>query len=57
MFSVAPDGKRLNTDYDTLVFKLEVKCEKNHQAEKEEMDPHRAFKHANGIPSLSSVLT
>jgi DNA-directed RNA polymerase I and III subunit RPAC1 len=41
------DGKRLATDFDTLAFKLHVKCEKNHSTETEESDPHRAFKHAN----------
>jgi hypothetical protein len=46
---VKPDGKPAATDYDTLAFKLEVKCEKNHHVGKEESDPHIAFKHANGI--------
>lgn len=46
---VGADGKPSATDYDTLAFKLEVKCEKNNHAGKEENDPHRAFKHANGI--------
>lgn len=49
MESVGGDGKPAATDFDTLAFKLEVKCEKNNHAEKEESDPHRAFKHANGI--------
>lgn len=48
-FIVGADGKRSATDYDTLAFKLEVKCEKNHHAERDESHPHRAFKHANGI--------
>ena len=45
---VGVDGKPAATDFDTIAFKLEVKCEKNSHAEKEESDPHRAFKHANG---------
>ena len=47
---VGADGKPVATDYDTLAFKLEVKCEKNHLAEKEENRPHKLFKHANGDP-------
>lgn len=47
--TVGPDGKPTATDFDTLAFKLEVKCEKNPDAEADESDPHTAFKHANGI--------
>jgi len=57
IFIVGADGKRLATDYDTLAFKLEVKCEKNHHAEKDESHPHRAFKHANGIRHVCHILT
>ena len=46
------DGKPLATDFDTLAFKLEVKCEKNYRAEKDESDAHRAFKHANGTREM-----
>jgi hypothetical protein len=54
---VGPDGKPSATDFDTLAFKLEVKCEKNNYAEKEENNPHRAFKHANGILCCFLLLT
>jgi hypothetical protein len=56
-FIVGADGKRSATDYDTLAFKLEVKCEKNHHAEKDESHPHRAFRHANGIRHVCHMLT
>ena len=49
VYVVGPDGKRLATDYDTLAFKLEVRCEKIHQSERDESDPNKLFKHANGI--------
>jgi hypothetical protein len=55
-FIASADGKRSATDYDTLAFKLEVKCEKNHHAEKDESHPHRAFKHANGILHVRHML-
>jgi hypothetical protein len=54
---VGPDGKPSATDFDTLAFKLEVKCEKNNHAEKEENNPHRAFKHANGTLRFFLLLT
>ena len=48
LIPAGPDGKPAATDFDTLAFKLEVKCEKNPDAEVDENDPHRAFNHANG---------
>jgi len=49
MIVVGADGKPAATDYDTLAFKLLVKCEKNTGAGEGEMNPHIAYKHANGI--------
>jgi hypothetical protein len=49
------DGKPKGTDFDTLAFKLEVKCEKNPDAEEGETDPHRAYRHANG--TFTAVVT
>ena len=56
IIQVGPDGKPAPTDFDTLAFKLEVKCEKNANAQKDENDPRRAFKHANGMAALNVFL-
>ena len=47
---VGTDGKKGATDYDTLAFKLQVKCERNPLAAEGDTDPHEAFIHANGMP-------
>jgi len=46
---VSVDGKPTATDFDTLAFALQIKCEKNPDADKDEVDPNKAFRHANGI--------
>ena len=50
------DGKPKGTDYDTLAFKLEVKCERNLAVDKDETDPHRAYKHANGTADDAALI-
>jgi hypothetical protein len=47
---VGADGKPAATDFDTLAFKLAVKCQKNLDADQDELDPHKIFRHANGAP-------
>jgi len=53
---VGANGKRDPTDYDTLAFKLEVKCEKNPVAAEGETDPNKAFNHASGTKQLKFFL-
>src|SRR5436190_16623273 len=55
---VGADGKRSATDYDTLAFKLEVRCEKNNHTEKDDGHPNMAYQHANGnLRAFSPLIT